>query len=216
MKARLSSFVPAGKTGFRAWIPHQITIKSAHLVPICTGDRLIKKFKGRLSSQTCKSHFCIRVKCSMHGRLRDTYEVGDKSFGSFSMTSSMASGLEVPFSAALPWVPRAFSSRNRHHDSTDTLISPDWVSKRLPWNCHKHYIVLLKPFQCLLTNNGNRAAQSWKQFPQFATASTHTDCPIFVYFAREKRKIIRHSRTSQNIRQDTDLSYGQIQLSLVV
>lgn len=57
MKARLSFFVPAGRTDFRAWIPFQITIKSAHLVPIWTGDRLIEKFKGTLSSQTVNHTF---------------------------------------------------------------------------------------------------------------------------------------------------------------
>lgn len=106
MKARLSFFVPAGKTDFRAWIPFQITIKSAHLVPIWTGDRLIEKFKGTLSSQTCKSHFCIRVKCSMHGRLRDTFEVGDKSLGSINVTSNVVTGSQVPFSAAPPCSPK--------------------------------------------------------------------------------------------------------------
>lgn len=83
------------------------------------------------------------------------------------------------------------------------------MSRCLAWSC----IPLLNPFLCLLTNNGNRAAQSWKQFPQFATASTHTDCPILVYFAREKRKIKRHSRISQNITPDKTRSHGRAKFS---
>lgn len=62
----------------------------------------------------------------------------------------------------------------------------------------------LNPLLCLLTNNGNRAAQSWRQFPQFATSSSHTDCPTLVYVAREKRKIKRipkFPRTSHQTRQ---------------
>lgn len=62
----------------------------------------------------------------------------------------------------------------------------------------------LNSLLCLLTNNGNRAAQSWKQFPQFATSSTHTDCPIPVYVTGEKRKIKRipkFPRTSHQTRQ---------------
>lgn len=76
-------------------------------------------FKGTLSSQTCKSHFCTRVKCSAHGRLKDTSEGGDNSLGSISVTLTISHQAHRCLSLQHPHaVPSVFSFTNRHHNST--------------------------------------------------------------------------------------------------
>lgn len=143
-------------------------------------DGVTAQFKGTLSSQTCKSHFGTTVQSSREGILEA---------GGSPWAVAVWAAVWPPCSPQGPQ-PSHWFLLTEHPDICHAAAT----SPALPLN----------PLVCLLTNNGNRAAQSWRQFLQSATSSTHTDCPTLVYVAREKRKIKRipkFPRTSHQTRQ---------------
>lgn len=106
----------SGKADVRAWIPFQITIKAAHLAPTRTGDGFTEQFKGTLSSQTCKSHFCTTFQCSSHGR-----HFGGRSevFGRYQCDQQCGTRLTGAFSCSTPCSPQG------PHSETGIVTQPN-------------------------------------------------------------------------------------------